>query len=178
MRLRFMHTFLKIATVLLLTSFIPHKYYVTIAEINYNSQQRYFETSIKFIGHDLEYVMEKEGHPELFLGTDKEHPKADSLLFHYIQQHFYITVNQKVVPIKYFGKEVKNDDDIIIYFTSEEITTISDVAITTTLFNQYFEEHVNIIYLTVGEERFNFRLNEYKTTEKHTIKNQVTNEEN
>ena len=42
-----MHTFLKIATVLLLTSFIPHKYYVTIAEINYNSQQRYFETSIK-----------------------------------------------------------------------------------------------------------------------------------
>lgn len=173
-----MSTVLKIAIILFMTSFVPHKYFVSIAEINYNSQQQHFETSIKFIGHDLEYVMEKEGHPELFLGTDKEHPKADSLLFHYIQQHFHLTVNQKVVPLNFFGKEVKKDDDIFIYFTSGKITAINDVEVTSTLFNHYFEEHVNIIYLTVGEERFNFRLNEYKTTEKHQIKNKLINEEN
>ena len=54
-----------------------HKYYVSITEAEYNVESKTFEISIKFIGHDLEATLTNAGVPELFLGTDKEHEKAD-----------------------------------------------------------------------------------------------------
>lgn len=65
---------------------------------------------------------------------------------------------------------MRDDDDIIVYFTSSPIDSISSVEVKSTILNNYFEEHVNIIYLTIGEQRFNFRLNDYKKSEKHQIK--------
>jgi len=44
---------------LLTLSFVPHNYYVTITEIAYNSSNKKMEISLKFIGHDLEYALEK-----------------------------------------------------------------------------------------------------------------------
>lgn len=166
----FMRNFIYIALVVLLVSFVPHKYYVSITEINFNEKEQLFEASIKFIGHDLEYALEKEGHPELHLGTEKEHEKANEIIFNFIKKHIEIMVNDKAVDIHFFGKEVRADDDMLVYFTSSPIDSISSVEVKSTILNNYFEEHVNIIYLTVGEQRFNFRLNDYKKSEKHQIK--------
>lgn len=165
-----MKKFIYIALVLLLVSFVPHKYYVSITEINYNKQEQLFEASIKFIGHDLEFALEKEGYPELHLGTPKESKEANKIIFNFIKKYIEIIVNDKAVDIHYFGKEVREDDDILVYFTSSPIDSISSVEVNSTILNNYFEEHVNIVYLTVGEQRFNFRLNDYKKSEKHQIK--------
>jgi len=156
---------------LLTLSFVPHNYYVTITEIAYNSSNKKMEISLKFIGHDLEYALEKEGFPNVFLGTEKELEKANDFIYQYINQHFEIKTDENMLLYKLIGKEVNNDDFIYCYIETESIDNFSTVEIKNTLLNNYFKEHINIVYLTVGEQRFNFRLNNEKTKEKHTIIN-------
>jgi len=156
---------------LLTLSFVPHNYYVTITEIAYNSSNKKMEISLKFIGHDLEYALEKEGFPNMFLGTEKELEKANDFIYQYINQHFEIKTDENMLLYKLIGKEVNNDDFIYCYIETESIDNFSTVEIKNTLLNNYFKEHINIVYLTVGEQRFNFRLNNEKTKEKHTIIN-------
>jgi len=156
---------------LLTLSFVPHNYYVTITEIAYNSSNKKMEISLKFIGHDLEYALEKEGFPNMFLGTEKELEKANDFIYQYINQHFEIKTDENMLLYKLIGKEVNNDDFIYCYIETESIDNFSTVEIKNTLLNNYFKEHINIVYLTAGEQRFNFRLNNEKTKEKHTIIN-------
>jgi len=156
---------------LLTLSFVPHNYYVTITEIAYNSSNKKMEISLKFIGHDLEYALEKEGFPNMFLGTEKELEKANDFIYQYINQHFEIKTDENMLLYKLIGKEVNNDDFIYCYIETESIDNFSTVEIKNTLLNNYFKEHINIVYLTVGEQRFNFRLNNEKTKETHTIIN-------
>ncbi len=156
---------------LLTLSFVPHNYYVTITEIAYNSSNKKMEISLKFIGHDLEYALEKEGFPNMFLGTEKELEKANDFIYQYINQHFEIKTDENNLLYKLIGKEVNNDDFIYCYIETESIDNFSTVEIKNTLLNNYFKEHINIVYLTVGEQRFNFRLNNEKTKETHTIIN-------
>lgn len=154
---------------LLTLSFVPHNYYVTITEIAYNSSNKKMEISLKFIGHDLEYALEKEGFPNMFLGTEKELEKANDFIYQYINQHFEIKTDENMLLYKLIGKEVNNDDFIYCYIETEKVENFSSIEIKNTLLNNYFKEHINIVYLTVGEQRFNFRLNSEKTKEKHTI---------
>mgnify|MGYP006906998924 CR=1 FL=1 len=65
---KFFYSFL----ILTMFSFAPHKYYVSITDIELNKEAQVFEISIKFIGHDLENALEDKGVPQLFLGTEKE----------------------------------------------------------------------------------------------------------
>lgn len=154
---------------LVLFGFIPHQYYVSIIEMKHNTSNKKIEISIKFIGHDLEYALEKEGFANLNLGTMKEKHNADSLLHNYISSHFSILINNTVQPLSFFGKEVKANDDIFCYLESVPTQKITSIEVQSDLLTEYFEEHVSIVYLTIEEQRFNFRLNKNKTKEKHSI---------
>lgn len=154
-----------------LVGFVVHKYYVTIVELNHNTSTKKIEISIKFIGHDLEYVLSKEGSTNLFLGTQKEVYNADSILDSYINSHFSVLVNESKQKLSFFGKEIKPNDDIYCYLESSPIQKITSIELQSDLLNEYFNDHVTIVYMKIGEERFNFRLNKEKQQEKHLIKN-------
>ncbi|PKP47918.1 MAG: hypothetical protein CVT95_05030 [Bacteroidetes bacterium HGW-Bacteroidetes-12] len=150
-------------------SFIVHNYYVTIIELNYNDENKKIEIALKFIGHDLEYALQKEGVPNLYLGTEKENSNADSLLYAYINNHFSILINDKEQPLSFFGKEVKSNDNIYCYLESTTVQQISSIEVKSDLLIEYFQEHVTIVYITIGEQRFNFRLNKEKIKENHKL---------
>lgn len=152
-----------------LFGFTAHKYYVTIAEANHSNASEKLEISLKFIGHDLESVLEKEGITNLYLGTPKEVKNADELLLNYISTHFTVLINDNKQQLSFFGKEVKPNDDIFCYLETKPIQEIKSIEVQSDLFVEYFKEHVTIVYLTIGEQRFNFRLNSEKTNEKHFL---------
>jgi hypothetical protein len=148
-----------------------HKFYVSIAEVDFNSSSKMFEISLKFIGHDLEEAMTASGIPILHLGTEKEHEKADYYLQKYIKESFSLIAEETALNIRFIGKEINNDDFIYCYLESEKIDPLpKQITIRNSLLTEVFDKQSNTVYLTVGSQKINCQLNKSKVSETHEIK--------
>ena len=148
-----------------------HKYYVSITEAAYNSKTQTFEISVKFIGHDLEHVLENAGAPEeMYMGTDKEFEKADDYIKKYIDSRLQITVDGKPLSYTYVGKEVNDDDFIYCYLESNKLKSPKKIEIKNTLLTELFPGQVNTVYLTVGEHKLTYTFDKSKVSEIQEIK--------
>lgn len=156
--------------VLTLLSFVAHKYYVSITEVELNPKTETLEISIKFIGHDLEAALESAGVPDLYLGIEKENEKADAYLLTYIQQHFEIKIDGNLLPYHFVGKEINNEDFIYCYLESGKVNSPNKIAFTNTLLTEKFNEQANILYLEIGDTKLNYTFTKEKRKTFYTIK--------
>lgn len=147
-----------------------HKYYVSITEAEYNVKNQTLEVSIKFIGHDLEHALENAGVPELYLGTLKEDKKANEYLKKYIDAKFQLMFDDKKVNFKFVGKEINNDDFIYCYLESDKIGISKKIEIKNSLLTEIFDEQANIMYLKIGDKKFNYNFTNDLTTASYSIK--------
>ena len=152
-----------------LFSFAMHKYYVSITEAEYNVGSKTFELSIKFIGHDLEEAIDAAGAPKLFLGTEKEHKKANYYLNQYINQRFHMIVDGVSLNYNFVGKEINKDDFIYCFLESNQIEGPKKVTIKNTLLTEIFSGQANTVYLTVGDQKVNYQLNKSNVSETHSL---------
>lgn len=141
-----------------------HKYYVSITEADYNTTSKKFEVSIKFIGHDLEHALEKAGVPNLYLGTEKEHKKANIYLKKYIDKTFEFFVNDKKLNFTFIGKEINNDDFIYCFIESEKIEKIEKITLKNSLLTETFKSQENRVYLTINEDKKTIYFNNLNIT--------------
>lgn len=154
---------------LTLLSFAMHKYYVSITEAEYNVSSKTFEISVKFIGHDLEAALTNAGAPKLYLGTEKEHNKADFYLSQYINQRFHMVTDGLSLNFKFIGKEINNDDFIYCFLESNKVELPKKVTIKNTLLTEIFNGQANTVYLTVKDKKLNYQLNKSKVSETHNL---------
>ncbi len=146
-----------------------HKYYVSITEAEYNAENKTFEISIKFIGHDLEKALTSAGAPNLYLGTEKEVKNANAYLKRYIERKFQMTVDGQKLEYSFIGKEVNNDDFLYCYIQSNTLENPKEVAIKSTLLTELFSGQANTVYLKSGEEKISYYLTKEKVSETHTL---------
>lgn len=145
-------------------AFTAHKFYVSITEVEYNSDDKRMEVSIKFIGHDLEKALKNAGVPELYLGTDKESAKANTYLHQYISKKFSIQNNTTPIEFTFVGKEVTNDDFIYCYLKSAPLPSIHSLTFNNSFLTELFDDQANILYYKNGSEKFDFRFTKQKTS--------------
>lgn len=162
--------FLFIVVSFLMLSFSWHKYYVTITNVELNQKTQAFEISIKFIGHDLERVLENAGVPNLYLGTEKENAKSDEYIMKYINKHFQIKIDEKLVKLNFVGKEVNDDDFIYCYLESEKLNSPNKISFTSSLLTEMFDEQANILYLKVNNKKVNYTFTKEKRRTFYNIK--------
>ena len=151
--------------VLVLLSFSLHKYYVSITEAEYNANTQKFELSIKFIGHDLEKALEEAGAPELYLGMEKENPKANEYLKKYLEKRFQMVIKGKTLDFTFVGKEINNDDFIYCFIQSEKVVNPSKITINNTLLTKVFKEQKNTVYLTKGGKKHTLNFDSGKVSQ-------------
>ena len=156
--------------VLLLCGFVAHKFYVAVTEVGHNEERNTFEVSIQFIGHDLEYALENAGVPNLYLGMEKEAKDADEYLLSYINKHVEIKVDNKKTTLHFVGKEVNNDDAIYCYLETDKLPSFNEVKINNTLLTEVFPLQSNLVYLTIANEKIDFKLTSEDTSGSHRLK--------
>lgn len=162
---------LYVLSLISLLGFTMHKYYVSIAEVDYNETEKLFEISIKFIGHDLESALENAGVPNLHLGTEKESSEADRYLLAYIKDRFLLKMDDAKVDYHFVGKEVNDDDFIYCYLTTSEVDLPKTITIENNLLVEKFDLQSNIVYMKIRGQQYNSTLNGDHNIEKHQIKN-------
>jgi len=71
------------------SSLQAHEYYVSICDIEFNSESNTLEITLKLFTDDLENTLQ-QGKSRLYLGEDGESATADSLLESYLKRVFAI----------------------------------------------------------------------------------------
>lgn len=150
-------------------AFTYHEFYVSVTETEYKTTTQTIQISIKFIGHDLEDVLEKAGVPELNLGTEKESESTNEYLLKYISSKFHIKINDTIIPLKFVGKEINNDDFFYCYLETEKIPSINSIEIHNELLTELYPKQENIFYLNIKGKTHSISFNKEKTTEKITF---------
>lgn len=164
MKRRFNYGFALFFCITLCSAFTLHKFYVSITEVEFNSDSKRMEVSIKLIGHDLEKALKIAGIPNLNLGTANEHSKANSYLLKYINKKFSVLNNNKAVKFTFVGKEVTQDDFVYCYLKSEPITAIHSLTFNNSLLTEVFDDQANILYYKNGSEKKDYRFTKQKTS--------------
>lgn len=140
---------------ILINSFV-HEHYTSISTVNFSSNKN-IEIIIELTAHDVEYHFKKELNLSLKLGSTNEYPKTDSLFTDYIKNHFNIKLNDNIIKLEFIGKEIQNDETMLLYFEKKNFKKIKSLEIFNDLFCKYYRSQQNIVHLEGDiKNRFNF----------------------
>ncbi len=129
-----------------------HKFYVSITQIDVVADSHKLEISARIFTDDLEASVQEATGQKLRMGSGKEHPKADSLLYDYLLSQ--LTIKQDNIPLKliYIGKEVESDVTWIYLESSEGISTEKPLSIRNSLLQDLFPDQKNLVNVKLGKQ--------------------------
>lgn len=127
-----------------------HPFYVSICQIDFNSETHSLEISVKTFADDLILALEKEGATKIYLGEEKENPATNKLIFNYLKSHLSLKVNGEKVAFKFIGKEMETDA-VWTYLEIDNISELNEIEVNCTLLTEIFDSQNNIIQINKGE---------------------------
>lgn len=135
-----------------------HPFYVSVCQVDHNTQTRALEISMKIFTNDLEATLKAKTGKVLNLGTDKEISDADDLLGVYLNEHFSVKINGVLSRYKFLGKET--DMDVTwCYMEVVEVNSVNSIEVTNDILTEQFETQTNLINIQVGKVRKSLLLN-------------------
>jgi len=126
--------------------FGSHPFYVSICEVDYKSETKSLEISLRIFTDDLESTLQDWGTEKPFLGESNEIAQADSLLKKYILQVLNIEIDNKKQILNYLGKEVEQELTWI-YLEAQNIPDFEQITISNRLLLQSFPNQTNLIHV-------------------------------
>ncbi|MBK9175609.1 MAG: hypothetical protein IPM46_04580 [Flavobacteriales bacterium] len=121
-----------------------HDFFVSILTIRHNAKEQTLDLTWRMTAHDIEHALSTRG--ELKLGSDKEHPNADSLLNRYFMEHLTLFQEDKQMTWKWVGKEL-DGETLYCYLEVEGVATPSDLMVSNTLLQDVFAEQQNLVHV-------------------------------
>jgi hypothetical protein len=131
---------------------VPHKFYMSVTDMEYNEESKSLEIIIQFFTDDLEKALE-QGRERVFLGTEKETEEVNLLIEKYLNRHFRLQRKNSPIPYTFLGKEA-SIDYTWVYLEVENFDATKDFVLENNLLTELFEEQSNQVnYLKDGLSR-------------------------
>lgn len=122
----------------------PHDFFVSILTIRHKPETKTLDLTWRMTAHDIEHALASRG--ELKLGSDKEHPKADSLLNRYFMEHLVLMKERTQLQWKWVGKEL-DGETLYCYLQVEGVATPNDLLVSNSLLQDVFAEQQNLVHV-------------------------------
>ena len=134
---------------LFLFSFGFHKYYISLTQINYVSEQKAVQITIRTFINDIELSLSKQNNTKISLNTKKEPQDIDLYLLEYLKKNILFKINGEKRDYTFIGK--KYDHDVVrFYLEITNVSEISSIEITNRLLIDHFKEQQNIIKTNIN----------------------------
>ncbi len=121
-----------------------HDFFVSILTIRHKAETRTLDLTWRITAHDVEHAFESTA--PLKLGSDKEHPKADSLLNDYFKHHLVLFLEDKQLSWQWVGKEL-DGETLYCYLQVTDVSTLNDLIVQNTLLQDVFAEQQNLVHV-------------------------------
>jgi len=130
--------------ILLLGTFTPHDFFVSILTIRHVPTTRSLDLTWRMTAHDVEHALENVA--SLKLSSAHEHPKADSLLFAYVSEHLGLRMQERKLEPRWLGHEL-DGETLYCYLQVTDVDTLDSLSLTNTLLQDLFYEQQNLVHL-------------------------------
>jgi hypothetical protein len=123
-----------------------HPLYISVCQIEHNIGTKTTEIAVKVFADDLEKAVSgaNNGLP-LHLNTKQEIKNSDDLVRTYLLKSLKIKLNNKVVLLKWVGKEYEKDDATWCYFEAVKQKPIKTVWVQNSIFTEIYSKQNNIV---------------------------------
>lgn len=152
---------MNLTTIVLIYLRFFHPFYVSVSEIDFNGKNNSLEITHRIFADDLNSKLSEISNSEISFA--KKTPSTDSLVDHYLQKHFSISVNDIQAKIKYVGYEVE-EDAIWIYEEVDNLAPLKSVTVNDSILLDYTEQQSNLVHFKYDDEVRSYQLDVEKTS--------------
>ncbi|MBP6313070.1 MAG: DUF6702 family protein [Flavobacteriales bacterium] len=125
---------------------VPHDYFISILTMRHDPLAQTIDMTWQMTAHDVEHALENV--VDLKLGSQREHPKADSLLNVYFMEHLQLNRDSTQLQWQWIGKELEGEN-LFCYMQVQQIESIKGLRISNTLLHDVIPEQQNKLILEV-----------------------------
>ncbi len=149
--------FLGVATCLFFSGAAMHPIYVSVAEIEYNAKGKTLEVSCKLFTDDFEKTLRAQYKTGVDLVNPPNKAAMDKLVNDYVQKHFTITLDGKLVTLQYLGYE-EIEEGIYSYYEATNIKEPRNFQIFNNLLYANHDQQMGLMHITVNGNRKSTKL--------------------
>ena len=120
-----------------------HDFFISILTIRFAPTTHTLDLTWRITAHDIEHALENVA--PLKLGSEQEHPKADSILNAYFMKHL-VLMQEKQLTWKWVGKEL-DGETLYCYLQVDSIGGPQDLLVKNTLLQDLFYEQQNLVHV-------------------------------
>lgn len=135
-------------TIMGLSSFGVHKFYVSIYQVNFNQKKQMLEITSRIFMDDLNDILKSKYNQKTHIGETNETPDDILLMKKYILGNFFVKINGKQKSINYLSKELEGNV-VVCYYNVKEISKIKTFEIQNTALFDLNSDQQNIIQTTL-----------------------------
>lgn len=151
---------------MLSTFWLRHDFHVSIAQVDYMDQE--LQCALRLFTEDLENRIESDYGLKLKLGSENEHPQADSLIAEFIEAEFQLKLEGQNLKQHFLGKEV-DFELIYLYFFYPCPEVPRELSVSNRVFFDSFDDQSNIVNVKIGGELRSAFLNSSETEQTLTF---------
>ena len=123
-----------------------HKYYMSIADLEYDEEEKKINCSLKMIAHDFEQVLETKFDRRLQFETIEDTSDVGLYIIEYLEENFQIWSNGSQCVMEYLGKEVTLRDDLFFYISFWGVAEPKGIKVKNSLLCKTFAKQQNIVH--------------------------------
>ena len=135
----------------------PHKYYVSITQVEYVQEKESVQIIIQMFTEDLEKLIHERYDKEVVLNTQTIEKKIDNYIDLYLSKKVQFKINNQPTEFKFVGKEYE-DDLIFCYLEILNVPNISQFEASNYALFEMFEQQQNIIKTNINNQNDSFVL--------------------
>ena len=142
---------------ILCSSFVLHKFYVSVTQIDYVPNKKRIEITSRIFIDDLEKALTKKYQRKPNITSSNELPEAEEWIKTYVKEKIKISINKKPQVIEYLAKEVEGD--VLIIYTKIVISKkINTFEFYNSLLTETFQDQQNIVHTNINSNKKSFLL--------------------
>ncbi len=149
-----MHRFklLLLIIILPLISFTAlHKYYVSVTEIEYVSEQKSVQIISRIFIDDFESLLRNRYDERLTLAIENEDDLVNYYTEKYLKEKLKITINGQPLEFNFIGKEYE-EDIMLNYLEIVDVDNISSIEVTNRILFELFPDQKNIVRFKINSK--------------------------
>jgi hypothetical protein len=145
-----------------------HPLHISVTEIEYDEKDKALEIMMRVFVDDLEVTMkDRLKQPELDILSPKG-ITVDQMMIDYLNEHFQLSLDNKLQKIKYLGHE-REDEAFIFYVEVSNVKKWKTIQVMNNIIMEVFEDQSNLVHVTVKGKVKSLRLIKDKPQDKLTF---------
>lgn len=149
-----------------ITSFVIHKFYIGVYQVDYKLDKKEFQITSRVFIDDIEKALETKYKEKLFLATSKENKESDKLIEAYFKEKLKFSINKKEQTLVFLAKEYE-DDVLICYHRMPFSGKIKSITIYNSILTELFSEQQNLLHTNINSNKKSFLFTNTNLKEEH-----------